>query len=640
MNKKTEAHQFLPTTEAEMKNLGWEQCDFIIITGDAYVDHPTFGAAVIGRVLEKAGFKSGIIAQPDWQSNSDFQALGKPRLAFLITSGNLDSMVARYTAAGKPRSDDAYTPGGMSGKRPDRAVIVYTSKIKGLFRGTPVIIGGIEASLRRLSHYDYWSDKVRRSILLDAKADLLIYGMAERSITETAKLLERGIPINETHSVPGTVYAVPASKQVPEGIELPAYTLIAERDTQSNTPSKAAKRGYAESFFLRMTHENPLDPKILIEPYEQVTVVQNPPQKSLTAEEFDAVYSLPFTREPHPRYGSIEIPALKEVKFSIISNRGCFGDCSFCAITAHQGRTVQVRSHESVLNEIHMLASHPDFKGYIHDIGGPTANFQGAACRKQLRSGPCEEKFCLFPEPCGALLDYHKEYLSLLNKARRIPKVKKVFIRSGIRYDYLYACADSSTQRNFIRELAAHHVSGQLKVAPEHVSAAVLDAMGKPEIALFNRFSREFLEASKKADKKQYIIPYFISGHPGSTLTESIELAEYLRDFHFIPDQVQDFYPTPGTVSTCMYFSQLDPRPGKNFAEVYVPKGREKRLQRALIHFHKPENRKLVIEALKEAGRTDLIGPGHKCLISSFSAGKGSSRKKPSGKQRKERLRR
>ncbi len=646
---------FLPMSREELLARGWDSCDFIIVTGDAYVDHPTFGAAVIGRSLEADGFRVGIIAQPAWNSCKDFTVLGKPRLAFLITSGNLDSMVAHYTAAGKPRSNDSYTPGGAAGKRPDRAVITYTSRARQAYHGIPIIIGGLEASLRRLAHYDYWTDRVRRSLLLDAKADLLVYGMAETAIRAIAAGLAAGIPINKLHAIPGTVFSLrgsplqsstlqsgaptrsdpdysgtndPVSKF--QTIELPDFQALAERDAISNTASAAARQAYALSCQLRLMHENPFQPQRLLERYEGTLVIQNPPPIPLQPAELDRVYTLPFTREEHPSYrNSGGVPALQEVKFSITSSRGCFGDCSFCAITSHQGRTVQARSHASILEEAQKLTRFADFKGYIHDIGGPTANFRAAACKKQARSGPCPDKLCLFPKPCRALEDSHKDYLGVLRDARRLPGIKKVFIRSGIRYDYLFAAADPQTIDTFITELARHHVSGQLKVAPEHVSPQVLEAMGKPGIEDFSRFAEMFREAGKKAGKKQYIIPYFISGHPGSTLADAVMLAEFLRDQGFVPDQVQDFYPTPGTVSTCMYFTGLDPRPGKNFAKVYVPKGREKNLQRALVHFHKPENRKLVIEALKLAGRPDLIGSGKNSLVPSRpSAGSAAGKQK------------
>ncbi|NQT60246.1 MAG: YgiQ family radical SAM protein [Bacteroidetes bacterium] len=613
-------NRFLPMTKDEMSKNGWDACDFIIVTGDAYVDHPSFGAAVIGRVLEAEGFRVGIISQPSWDSCRDFTVLGKPALAFLITSGNLDSMVAGYTSSGKPRSTDAFTPGGAPGKRPDRAVISYTSRARQAYKNIPVIIGGLEASLRRLSHYDFWSDKIRRSLLLDAKADLLVYGMAESAIRSIAAKLKQGEPITAIKDIPGTVYACKSSTTLNSllwpTVTLPAYDAVSERDAKPNIGTDAGKLAFAGSCQLRLLHENPLRPERLAEDYGSVSIIQNPPAIPLTTNELDNVYDLPFTREAHPSYqASSPIPALQEIKFSILSNRGCYGGCSFCALTSHQGRTVQVRSHTSILKEISQLTTFPDYKGYIHDIGGPTANFRSEACKKQGKAGPCSDKMCLFPEPCPSLQDSHKDYLELLKKARSVPGVKKVFIRSGIRYDYLLSGSDPVTIKKFIHELTLNHISGQLKVAPEHVSETVLDLMGKPGISSFVEFSKLFTQENREHNMNQYIIPYFISGHPGSTLNESILLAEFLRDHGFIPEQVQDFYPTPGTVSTCMYYSGMDPRPGRNFSPVYIPKGREKRQQRALIHYHKPENRKLVVEALNTAGRPDLIGPGKNCLV-------------------------
>jgi len=635
-------NRFLPMTRDEMSKNGWDACDFIIITGDAYVDHPSFGAAVIGRVLEAEGFRVGIISQPSWDSSRDFTSLGEPALAFLITSGNLDSMVAKYTSSGKPRSTDSFTPHGAPGKRPDRAVISYTSRARQAYKNIPVIIGGLEASLRRLSHYDYWSDKIRRSFLLDAKADLLVYGMAESTIKTIAARLQQGESISDIRNVPGTVYSLKNDSPTEmknskwSTIALPDYEIVSERDTKSNTGSDRGQLAFAESFQLRLLHENPLRPEQLIEKYDSVSIIQNPPAKPLTTDELDRVYDLPFTREAHPSYKvSGQIPALQEIKFSILSNRGCYGGCSFCALTSHQGRTVQVRSHASILKEISQLTSFPDYKGYIHDIGGPTANFRSEACKKQGKVGPCSDKMCLFPEPCPSLQDSHKDYLELLKKARSIPGVKKVFIRSGIRYDYLLSGSDPTIIKKFIHELTLNHVSGQLKVAPEHVSETVLDLMGKPGISSFVEFSKLFSQENRDQNMNQYIIPYFISGHPGSTLEESILLAEFLRDHGFIPEQVQDFYPTPGTVSTCMYYSGLDPRPGRNFSQVYIPKGREKKQQRALIHYHKPENKKLVIEALKAADRMDLIGSGKNCLIRNNTHSYNNNKKRTDFKNRR-----
>lgn len=611
---------YLPISREEMEHLGWDQCDLIIITGDAYVDHPSFGAALIGRVLENRGFKVGIIAQPDWKKVSSFQILGRPRYAFMITSGNLDSMVAHYTSNRKPRSEDAYSPNGEPHRRPDRAVITYTSRAKGAFKNIPVIIGGIEASLRRLSHYDYWSDTVRRSILLDSKADLLIYGMAEHSVVEVAERLRQGEDIHSLRDIRGTVYRSSLSA-LPEYSEetdilLPDYQEVADREVTSNTPTDTGKKAYARSIALRLLHENPLHPERLIERYQEALIIQNPPSAPLSTEELDSVYSLGFTRKAHPSYEKMGgIPALEEVRFSITSARGCFGGCTFCAITSHQGRIIQARSKGSIVHEAKVLTSLEDFKGYIHDIGGPTANFRKPACKRQLSAGPCDTRQCLFPAVCPAIEDSHLEYLELLEEVQALPQVKKVFIRSGIRYDYLLRVAPKGVRDRFIRELTAHHVSGQLKVAPEHVSDTVLSAMGKPGIELFDEFTSRFMKENERQGKKQYIIPYFISAHPGSTLQDAIELACYLKAGRFIPDQVQDFYPTPGTIATCMYYTGLDPRPGNDMAEVYIPRGRERQLQRALLHFHKPENRSLVLEALRRAGRQDLIGRSPECLV-------------------------
>ncbi len=637
--------KFLPIERKDMSARGWKSCDIIIVTGDAYVDHPAFGAAVIGRLLESQGFRVGIIAQPSWDGPEDFQRLGRPELAFMITAGNIDSMVAHYTAGNKPRRDDNYSPGGKGGLRPDRATIAYTSRVRQAYKGIPVIIGGIEASLRRLSHYDYWSDRIRRSILLDSKADLLIYGMGEHPVTEVCARLRRGEDIRSIDDVPGTVcrytardFSSAERTSLYEEIRLPPFELVAERIPTSNSGTDRGKRAYAESVHIRLQHENPLKPERLIEEYPDCVVVQNPISPPLSTAEMDAVYALPFTRKAHPVYDSKGgIPALREVSFSITSTRGCFGGCSFCALTFHQGRIIQSRSASSLIHEAETLTRDPDFKGYIHDVGGPTANFRKPACSRQSRTGPCADRECLFPKPCPALTDSHEEYLSILTSIRKLPDIKKVFIRSGIRYDYLLTSASQRTRERFMEDLCRHHVSGQLKVAPEHISPRVLDAMGKPEIALFDRFSLEFSEINKRIDKRQYIIPYFISGHPGSTLEDAVELALYLKRTGFIPDQVQDFYPTPGTVSTCMYYTGLDPRPGRDFAPIYVPKGREKHLQRALLHFHKKDHYKLVHEALTLAGRTDLIGSGHSCLIQERGERSPSMRKRRTGSRPRKR---
>jgi len=615
---------FLPVSPDDMRSRGWDQCDFIIVTGDAYVDHPSFGAAVISRILEREQFRVGIISQPDWQSTEDFMKLGRPKYAFLVTAGNLDSMVAHYTAAAKPRSDDSYSPGGISGRRPDRSVIVYANRVREAYKETPVLLGGIEASLRRLGHYDYWSDRIRRSILLDAKADMIIYGMAEKSTAEVCSRLRKGIPLQDIQDVPGTVFSVKGNrKYVPEGssdsydqtVILPRFELTAERDKKSNRGTSAGKRAYAESVQLQIIHGNPMKPVRLIEPYASGYIVQNPPQKPLSTGEMDAVYELPYTRRAHPDYERLGgVPAAAEIQFSITANRGCCGNCSFCAIHSHQGSIIQSRSIDSIEHEARLLTSMPEFKGYIHDIGGPTANFTAPACRKQLTSGPCTEKQCLFPSQCPSMEDDHLDYLNILRRVRNISGIKKVFIRSGIRYDHLLA-APEKIRNTFMDELCRHHVSGQLRIAPEHVSSSVLDAMGKPDIHTYETFVSQFTKASRKAGLEQYAVPYFISGHPGSSLDEAVELAVYMKHHRIYAEQVQDFYPTPGTVSACMYYTELDPRPGRNFNPVYVPKGREKRLQRALLQFTRKENFKLVREALEKAGRTDLIGSRPECLI-------------------------
>ncbi len=575
----------------------------MLVSGDAYVDHPSFGAAVIGRVLAAEGFKVGIIPQPDWNDPAALRALGRPELAFLITSGNMDSMVNHYTAAGKLRHNDAYTPGGAYGRRPDRAVIVYSSLARAAYKGVPVIIGGIEASLRRLSHYDYWSDKLRRSILLDSKADLLLYGMAERAVRTVASRLAGGEEIHSIRDVRGTVYRLGGVElrtgRSPELVELPNFDEV-RRD----------KTGFARSFALRMQHTDPFSARPLAEEAAGQLVIQNPPDFPLSQAELDAVYELPFARKAHPGY-SQPIPAFEEVRFSLVSSRGCFGGCSFCALTFHQGRIVRGRSHESLLREARLLTEEPGFKGYIHDVGGPTANFRQPACQRQESRGACTNRQCLFPEPCPQLLPDHSDYRQLLKQLRELPAVKKVFIRSGIRYDYLLA--DEVEGQAFLRDLCEHHVSGQLKVAPEHVSDQVLQMMGKPGIRVYKKFMQAYEETNRRLGKQQYLVPYFIAAHPGSTLKDAVELAEFCRDQQFIPQQVQEFYPTPGTVSTCMYYTGIDPR---TMESVYVPRGgREKRMQRALLQFNRPENAAIVREALQKAGRQDLIGRGPKALV-------------------------
>lgn len=594
---------FLPISKDDMNKRGWDSCDFILVTGDAYVDHPSYGAAVISRILEADGFKVGIIAQPKWDSPNDYMKLGEPKLAFLVTAGNMDSMVNKYTSARKVRKKDAYSPGGTSGLRPDRASIVYTSRIKQAYKGVPVILGGIEASLRRLGHYDYWADKVRKSILLDSKADMLIYGMGESAIRNLAQRLKLGEKINEIFDLRGVVYKRKKSEDIyPESILLPSFEDIL-----------ADKKLYAKSFRIQYENTDSIIASELIENYGVWDVVQTPPSKPMTTEELDHSYDLPYTRSEHPSYKELGgISALSEIKYSLTSSRGCFGGCNYCALTFLQGRTIQARSHESLVKEAEKLANDKDFKGYIHDVGGPTANFRTPSCTKQLTAGVCKTKQCLSPEPCSLLEVDHSDYISLLRKVRKIPGIKKVFIRSGIRYDYLLEDRDQT----FMSELVEYHISGQLKIAPEHVSKEVLDAMGRPTIDGFKDFTKKFKKMNKDKGLKQYLIPYLISSHPGSKLKHAIELAEFLRDYGFIPDQVQDFYPTPGTISTSMFYSGYHPITGK---AISVPKDHhEKAMQRALIHYNRPENYKLVKQALLQEGRTDLIGNGKKCLIKSY----------------------
>lgn len=580
---------FLPVTKQDMIDAGWDAPDFVIVTGDAYVDHPSFGTAIISRVLEGAGYKVAVLAQPDWKSARDFQRFGKPRLGFLINSGNVDSMVNHFSSWKNRRKTDSYSPGGISGKRPDRAVIVYSSRAREAYKDTAVIIGGLEASLRRLGHYDYWSDKVRRSILLDAKADILLYGMGEKSVVEVADALNDGFSARDITWVRGTVVR---SSDVPEeGILLPSYESLTDG------------REYAKSFKIQYENNDAVTAKPLAEPYgDESFVIQNPPQMSLTQEELDHVYGLSYMRNSHPMY-DVEggVPALTEIRHSITASRGCFGGCAFCALTYHQGRAVSGRSKGSIVNEAKEIIGDSEFKGYIHDVGGPTANFRRPACKKQQTAGMCKDRDCLFPEPCPNLDVSHEEYLEILRSVRNLPGVKKVFIRSGIRFDYVMA----DRSERFLKELCEHHVSGTLKVAPEHVSENVLRLMRKPEKEVFERFYKKYMQMNKQLQKEQYLIPYFISSHPGSTLADAVCLAVYLKQMRFIPDQVQDFYPTPGTLATCMYYTGIDPLTGE---DVYVAKTpEEKRMQRALLHFHKPENRTLVKKALEKAGREDLI---------------------------------
>lgn len=592
--------QFLPVTKQECEERGIRQLDFVYITGDAYVDHSSFGTAIISRVLESRGYTVGIIAQPDWRNPESIRVLGEPRLAFLVSAGNMDSMVNHYTVSKKHRQKDAYSPGGKMGLRPDRAVIVYGNLIRRSYKKTPIILGGIEASLRRLGHYDYWSDQVKQSILLDSGADLISYGMGEHSIVEIAEGLDSGLEVKDLTFIRGTVYRCKTTDHIQEPVYLPEFVSIREN-----------RRTYAESFALQYRNTDPFQGKTLVEDYKsRGYVVQNPPSLPLTGQEMDDVYSLPYMRTYHPMYEKEGgIPAIEEIRFSLTSSRGCFGGCNFCALTFHQGRIVQARSQESLLQEAEIMVLDPGFKGYIHDVGGPTADFRRPACKKQLTQGACSHRQCLFPQPCRHLEADHTDYLQLLRKLRNIPKVKKVFIRSGIRFDYVMA--DKKT--SFLQELADWHVSGQLRVAPEHVSEKVLARMGKPSHQVYTEFLKKYEECCRKSGREQYAVPYFMSSHPGCGLREAVELAEYIRDLGFMPEQVQDFYPTPSTISTCMYYTGLDPL---TMESVYVPKNpHEKAMQRALIQYRNPANRELVEEALKKAGRTDLIGFGPKCLI-------------------------
>lgn len=590
---------FLPISKEDMQARGWDQCDFIIVSADAYVDHPSFGHAIIGRVLERAGYKIGIIPQPDWKDPQAVKVLGRPKYAFLISGGNIDSMVNHYTVNKKRRSDDAYSPGGKNAYRPDRATLVYCNLVRAAYKKMPVIIGGIEASLRRFAHYDYWQDKVRRSLLIDSEADLLLYGMGERSIVEVADAMASGLDIKYMHHINGTCYVTDEVSSLYDAIEIPSFEAITKD-----------KKAYMEASRLQYLEQDPIRGKVIIQAHGTRTLVQNPPAYILSTEEMDAVYALPFMRKPHPMYEAMGgIPAISEVKFSLVSERGCFGSCTFCALTFHQGRIIQTRSHESLLNETQLLLEDPDFKGNIHDVGGPTANFRKMSCEKQLKVGTCRGKECLFPEPCKHLQVDHQDYLSLLTKLKEVEGIKRVFVRSGLRYDYIMADPDQT----FMRELCAHHVSGQLKVAPEHMAKEVLYHMGKPGGKIYDDFVDRFQKTTKKVGKEQYIVPYLMSSHPGSTLQSAIKLAEYLRDTGYQPEQVQDFYPTPGTLATTMYYTGLDPRTGK---PVHVPKSYdEKRMQRALLQFGRPQNYEWVERALKEAGRLDLIGHGPLCLI-------------------------
>ncbi len=593
-------NKFLPISKQDMIDRGWEELDFVLVTGDAYVDHHSFGTAIISRVLENAGYKVGIIAQPDWRTTDDFMKLGKPRLAFLVNAGNMDSMVNHYSVSKKHRDKDMYSPGGKMGYRPDRATIVYCNKIREAYSDVAIVIGGIEASLRRFAHYDYWSDKVRKSMLIDSGADLLVYGMSEKQIVEVANALNDGYDPKYIRHIDGTCYISDTLEEIYDKyILIPSYKEICED-----------KMKYVEAFKIQYDEQDPFRGNIIVQPHGSKYLVQNKPEKPLSREELDEVYGLPYQKTYHPVYEKFGgIPAIEEVKFSIVSSRGCFGSCSFCAITFHQGRAVQSRSEKSIIDEAIGITNLDDFKGYIHDVGGPTANFRRPACKKQITKGACKNRQCLSPSPCKNLDADHSEYLHLLRAVRKLPKIKKVFVRSGIRYDYVMA----DKNNKFLRELIEHHVSGQLKVAPEHISEEVLKYMQKPAGKTYDKFRQKFFAINEELGKKQYLIPYLMSSHPGSTLNSAIELAEYLRDTHYQPEQVQDFYPTPGTLSTTMFYTGIDPLTMK---PVYVPKSkRDKAMQRALLQYRAPRNYDLVYSALVEAGREDLIGFGHRCLI-------------------------
>ena len=592
--------KFLPLCREDMEARGWDQVDFVYVIGDAYVDHPSFGHAIISRLLESRGYRVAILSQPDWKDDRSITVYGEPRLAFLVSAGNMDSMVNHYAVSRKRRAADAYTPGGVMGKRPDYAAVVYGNLIRRTYKHTPVILGGIEASLRRLAHYDYWSDRLKRSILLDSGADMISYGMGERSIVEIAEALEAGISVRDLTYIEGTVVRTRNLDSVYDALLLPSFEEM-RRD----------KREYAKSFYIQYCNTDPFSGRRLAESYPgNVYVVQNPPAKPLTQMEMDDIYGLPYMRTFHPSYQALGgVPAIEEVRFSLTGSRGCFGGCSFCALTFHQGRIVQSRSRESLLEEARQMTKETDFKGYIHDVGGPTANFRHPSCEKQWELGVCPKKQCLFPKPCKNLQADHREYVDILRALRELPGVKKVFIRSGIRFDYLLADSDPA----FVRELCIHHVSGQLKVAREHVSDVVLELMGKPKIQVYQQFVDRFVKMNRRLQKEQYLVPYLMSSHPGSSWKEAVELAEFCRDMGYMPEQVQDFYPTPSTISTCMYYTGLDPRTMK---PVYVPKNpHEKAMQRALIQYRNPANYDLVKEALIKAGRTDLIGFDQKCLI-------------------------
>ena len=595
-----EKHSFLPTNKYEMQNRGWDEVDFVYVSGDAYVDHPSFGAAIITRVLESRGFRIGVLAQPDYKSCDAFREFGRPRLGFLVSAGNIDSMVAHYTAAKKKRTNDYYSPGGKAGLRPDRPCIVYSNRIREAYGDVPIILGGLEASLRRFAHYDYWDDKVRRSVLVDSRADILTYGMGENILLRIAELLDRGVPIKKIRDVRGTVYLCAPEDKV-------NYPVAATFDYND---LKTDKRAYAEAFGVQYKNQDSINGKAICEIYDKKMLVQNPPMPPLEREELDAVYALPYARTYHPMYEKDGgVPAIEEVRFSVTHNRGCFGACNFCALAFHQGRTVRSRSIESVVREAKLITEMPDFKGYIHDIGGPTANFRYPACDKQLEHGVCPSRKCLAPTPCKNLKADHTEYIKLIEEVEKLPKVKRVFIRSGIRFDYLLHDKDDA----FFRKLVRDNVSGQLKVAPEHCSSPVLRCMGKPDFEVYQKFRKKYFELSKECGKEQYLVPYLMSSHPGSTLNDAIELALCLKRDHYAPEQVQDYYPTPGTASTVMYYTGINPLDMK---PVYVATDyHEKQLQRALLQYNRPQNAPLVREALKKAGREELIGFGEDCLV-------------------------
>ena len=611
---------FLPVTKKEMQQRGWDQVDFVYLTGDAYVDHPSFGAAIISRLLESRGYRVGIIPQPDWRKKESVQVFGAPRLGFLVSAGNMDSMVNHYTVSRKHRQKDSYSPGGEMGLRPDMPTVVYSNLIRQTYKHTPIILGGIEASLRRLAHYDYWENKVRRSVLLDSGADLISYGMGEHSIIQIAEALQSGLPIDEITFVPGTVYKCKDLSRAYDPVILPSYETVS-----------SDKKAYAESFAEQYRNTDPFTARVMAENYgNRGYVIQNPPALPLSQQEMDDVYDLPYRNAWHPMYDARGgIPALEEIKFSLTSNRGCFGGCNFCALTFHQGRILQTRSHDSILREAEKMTQDPDFKGYIHDVGGPTADFRQPSCQKQLTKGVCQNRQCLFPKPCGNLTVDHTDYVSLLRKLRKLSGVKKVFIRSGVRFDYVVA--DKSPV--FLQELVKHHVSGQLRVAPEHVSNQVLHYMGKPSHEVYQQFLDQYEKANAATGRKQYAVPYFMSSHPGCTIKEAVKLAEYVRDLGFTPEQVQDFYPTPSTLSTCMYYTGIHPLTKE---KVYIPRDpHEKAIQRALMQYKNPANRSLVLEGLKMAGRMDLVGFGPKCLLRPERDRRKESGRTISGAERK-----